>query len=126
VRGHLLGWDAKPGTLTTILRNGATYLLQRPNGRIIAGSTTEHVGFERAIDPAMAEDVRRRAVRLFPLLADLPVAEVWNGLRPAIEGNVPAIGRIPGTNIWTAYGHYRNGILLTPETARLIADDYCQ
>jgi glycine oxidase len=123
VRGHLLGWDAKPGTLKTILRNGPTYLLQRLNGRIIAGSSSERVGFDRAIDPAVVEDLRQRAIRLFPALADLPVAEVWNGFRPAIEGEVPSIGRVPGTNIWTAYGHYRNGILLAPITAQMIASE---
>jgi glycine oxidase len=43
--------------------------------------------------------------------------ECWNGFRPGIEGGIPAIGRIEGTAILTAFGHYRNGILLAPDTA---------
>ncbi len=52
-----------------------------------------------------------------PELAEMRPAECWNGFRPGIEGGIPAIGRIEGTHILTAFGHYRNGILLAPDTA---------
>ena len=122
VRGHLIAWRKQPGLLDPILRHGHTYLLQRTSGLLIAGTTTEHVGFDRTLDPHAIVDIQTRAARFLPELANHPPDECWNGFRPGIEAAEPAIGRIPGTSIWTAFGHYRNGILLAPETARLIAE----
>jgi glycine oxidase len=126
VRGHLIAWHKPPGLLPHILRHGHTYLLQRTSGLLIAGSTTEHVGFDRTLDESAIADIHTRASRLLPELANHPPDERWNGFRPGIEGAEPVIGRIPGTSIWTAFGHYRNGILLAPETARLIAESVTQ
>ncbi len=122
VRGHLIAYRAAAGMLGTILRYGHTYLLQRDTGSLIAGSSTEHVGFNRAIDESIVDDIHRRASKLMPTLAFMAPAERWNGFRPGIEGDVPAIGRVDGTRIWTAFGHYRNGILLAPDTARRIEE----
>ena len=120
VRGHLIRFERGAARLDHILRRGPTYLLTR-RGSVVAGSSTEHVGFERAIDPAIAEDIRARASDLLPELTTLRPVDVWNGFRPGIEACMPCIGRIAGTSIWAAFGHYRNGILLAPETARVIA-----
>jgi glycine oxidase len=125
VRGHLVSWSAPPGMLPSIVRHGHTYLLQRGNGTIIAGSSTEHAGFERSIDRAIVADIRRRAEALLPALASIEPAACWNGFRPAIasatgEPGAPLIGRLE-SKLWAAFGHYRNGILLAPETARLVA-----
>jgi glycine oxidase len=125
VRGHLIAYHpgrAILGSIGSILRHGATYLLQRREGPLIAGSSTEHVGFDRAIDDRIVNEIHCRASRVLPELAPLTPAESWNGFRPGIEGGIPALGRIEGTRIWTAFGHYRNGILLAPETARIIAE----
>ena len=120
VRGHLIAYQAPTGMLGTILRHENTYLLQRDSGSLIAGSSTEHAGFDRAIDESVVRAIHTRAARLLPALAAMEPAERWNGFRPGIEGGMPAIGRIEGTAIWTAFGHYRNGILLAPDTARRI------
>ena len=125
VRGHLIAWHKPPGLLPHILRHGHTYLLQRTSGLLIAGSTTEHAGFDRTLDEDAIADIHTRAALLLPELAEHPPDARWNGFRPGIEAAEPAIGRIPGTSIWTAFGHYRNGILLAPETARLIAESVC-
>ncbi len=121
IRGHLISWSLAPGLLTPILRNGHTYLLQRRSGVLIAGVTTENVGFDRALDPAAIETVRSGAVRLLPELGPRPPENRWNGFRPGIEAPGPEIRHIEGTSIWTAFGHYRNGILLAPETATRVA-----
>jgi glycine oxidase len=120
VRGHLIAYRAETGRLGTILRHENTYLLQRDSGCIIAGSSTEHAGFDRGIDESVVGDIHARASRLLPRLASMSPVERWNGFRPGIEGGIPSIGRVEGTGIWTAFGHYRNGILLAPETARRI------
>jgi glycine oxidase len=120
VRGHLIAYEAEPGMLGTILRHENTYLLQRDSGFLIAGSSTERVGFDRAIDEGVVQAIHTRASRLVSRLAAMEPAQRWNGFRPGIEGGVPAIGRVDGAAIWTAFGHYRNGILLAPDTARRI------
>jgi glycine oxidase len=122
VRGHLISWPLSPGLVGPILRHGHTYLLQRKTGILIAGATTEQVGFDRKIDASAVEDLLSRAGELFAPLKGLEPSEQWNGFRPGIEAEAPAVGRIEGTSVWTAFGHYRNGILLAPETARRIAD----
>ncbi len=122
VRGHLIAYRPDRELLGPILRHGETYLLQRSNGTLIAGSSTECVGFERTIDERLVNEIHRRASTLLPELGSLTPFERWNGFRPGVEGGMPVVGHIEGTAIWTAFGHYRNGILLAPETARIIAE----
>jgi glycine oxidase len=122
VRGHLIAYRPERPLITSILRHRHTYLLQRRDTELIAGSSTEYVGFDRAIDERTVADIHSRAAQLLPDLAALTPSDRWNGFRPGIVGGMPVVGRIAGTAIWTAYGHYRNGILLAPETARIIAE----
>ena len=123
VRGHLLCFEMEPGLLTTIVRSGNTYVLQREAGGLIAGSSMEEAGFNRTPDAAIAADIHKRAAQLVPALADRQPSDCWTGLRPASDAG-PVVGRFGDTNIWTAYGHFRNGILLAPITAEAIADDF--
>lgn len=120
VKGHLVGFDLTPGALGRMLRKGHTYVLQRSSGFTIAGSTEEHCGFDRAIDPATCEAIRQRAAAIAPLLEGAKITQRWIGFRPFSEHG-PHIGRAGETNVWLAYGHYRNGILLAPLTAQRIA-----
>jgi glycine oxidase len=122
VRGHLIAYHSGRPLLGSILRHHHTYLLQRSGGALIAGSSTEYVGFDRAIDDRVVNEIHTRACQLLPELRDLTPAERWNGFRPGIEGGNPVVGKIEGKAIWTAFGHYRNGILLAPETARMIVN----
>ena len=126
VRGHLISYDAPPGMLQTILRHENTYILQRKSGTIVAGTSTEHAGFDRTIDDRIIEGIRVRASQLMPELKAMQPSDKWVGFRPGIETGIPAIGRIEGTRIWTAYGHYRNGILLAPDTAERITKSVTQ
>jgi len=121
VRGHLIGYRIEPGVCRTILRNGETYLLQRSNGFLIAGTSTENAGFDRNIDPAIVADIARRAESLLPRLRDAAAPEAWLGFRPRADAHQPQIGRFAGSNLWLAYGHYRNGILLAPATAERVS-----
>jgi glycine oxidase len=123
VKGHLVGYDLRPGALGPILRYGHTYLLQRGSGLAIAGSTMERVGFDATVNPETVAKLHRRARRLLPgLLLSSPDSS-WIGFRPGIEGDEPRVERYGNTGIWLAYGHYRNGILLAPVTAQLIVDE---
>src|SRR5262249_21362627 len=121
VRGHLAGYHLKPGSCPTILRQGHTYIVQRANGFTICGTSMETVGFDRRIDPKTVSGIIRRAEALLPLLAHAGTPEVWIGFRPRADAHRPHIERFQDSNLWLAYGHFRNGILLAPATAERIA-----
>ena len=118
VRGHLLGYRLRTGVLGPILRCGHIYVFQRSNGLIVAGSSTEDARFDRTINSAIAAEIRQRAEDLLPELKTVSEPEIWLGFRPGADE--PAIRRVPGTTLWLAYGHYRNGVLLAPATAELV------
>jgi glycine oxidase len=126
VRGHLISYNAEAGMLGMILRHENTYLLQRGTGSLVAGATTELAAFDRTLDENAVQGIHARATQLLPALAALQPTARWLGFRPGIEGGIPAIGRVSGRRVWTAYGHYRNGILLAPDTADQIAESVTQ
>jgi len=120
IKGHLLGYRLPAGSLETTVRHEHTYLLQRASGFTIAGSSTQDAGFDRTIDPAIVSDIAARAAALVPALRDLKPESVWMGFRPAIDAPAPYIGRVRSSRLWLAYGHYRNGVLLSPATSNQV------
>lgn len=120
VKGHLVGYELTAGTLPHVLRCHHTYVVQRNSGYTIAGATEEHAGFDRTLVAAMAEDVASRAAQLVPGLLHRAPAQAWNGFRPGTPDGLPCIGQFEDTRLWLAYGHFRNGILLAPATARRV------
>ena len=91
-------------------------------GRAIIGSTVEDAGFDKTVHPSDIANLLSRAADLLPDLADAPVIESWAGLRPATQDGLPLLGSIPNRpNHFLAIGHYRNGILLAPATAYVMA-----
>ncbi len=122
VRGTLLGYYLEPGALPCIVRRGHYYALQRQSGFTIFGSDHVPDVWTYAPDPASVNRLRRAAAELLPTLLDRAPDEVWTGLRPASAAGDPIVDKLPGEQIWLAYGHFRNGILLAPITARMIAD----
>jgi glycine oxidase len=121
VKGHLIGFGLAAGSLPSMRRHGHTYLLQRANGFTIAGSNEERIGFDSRVDPKLCRELHADAAELWPELKSHTPSECWIGFRPATEDLLPKIGRFEDTNVWLAYGHYRNGILLAPLTAERIA-----
>lgn len=123
VRGHLLAYSLAPGSIGPILRRGHTYLLQRAGGFTIAGTSSERVGFDRSVDPAIVDDIVARVCEVIPSLRDKRYSTAWVGFRPAADSPGPEIRQVPDSRLWLAYGHYRNGILLAPVTAARIAGE---
>jgi glycine oxidase len=114
--------------LTRVLRSPEVYLIPRGDGRILIGATVEDAGYSRAVEADALALLRRRAARLWPPATDALQVDSWAGLRPATADALPVIGRYPdGDNFlrFVATGHFRNGILLAPGTAYLIADLVC-
>jgi glycine oxidase len=122
VRGQMVALRSSDVDLKYVLRGERGYIVPRGNGLCVAGSTLENVGFEKRVTPAGIERILAMAQELAPALAGAEIAETWSGLRPDSPDHLPLLGPadIPGLVIAT--GHYRNGILLTPITAKLIAE----
>ena len=115
VRGHLLGYRQPTQTCNTIIRHGHTYLMQRAGGLLIAGTSVETVGFDRQVDAHIVAELSSAAGFVMPHLLETSPTEVWVGFRPASEHL--QLGRWQSGNVYLAYGHFRNGILLAPLTA---------
>jgi glycine oxidase len=108
--------------LNRVLFGSEAYIVPRQNGRIVIGATSEDVGF---LDGNTVEGVQGlfdRAMRLCPALANYPIVEKWWGFRPATPDELPILGGSAEPKLILATGHYRNGILLAPATAQIIAD----
>lgn len=119
IRGHLIGYQQPAHTCSTIVRHGHLYLLQRANGLLIAGASVEHAGFDRNLQPEIAAGLAQRAAFVFPHLGGVRPTETWIGFRPASDAL--HIGPWHSDRLYLAYGHYRNGILLAPVTAKRLA-----
>jgi glycine oxidase len=120
VKGHLIGYQQPAQTCTTIVRHGGTYLLQRASGLLIAGASVEHVGFDREVRHEVAAGLAERAAFVFPHLGETTPTETWIGFRPGSDA--VHIEAWHSKRLYLAYGHYRNGILLAPATAKQIAE----
>lgn len=122
VRGQMMALRADVVRLRRVLRSGKGYLVPRRDGRVVAGSTSEEVGFENRVTPAGLRQVLDAAVELCPGLAGAEVLETWSGLRPGTPDDLPILGPTDMSGLLIATGHYRNGILLAPVTAKLIRE----
>ena len=98
------------------------YLVPRSDGRLLIGATVERTGFDARVDAGGIADLLARSLRAVPALAHLPLIETWAGLRPGTPDGRPVLGATALEGYFLASGHYRNGILLTPITAELVAD----
>lgn len=123
VRGQMLAYQASSGILRHIVLCQRRYLVPREGGLILAGSTVEDVGFDAETTAEAARDLRAMAGWLMPALGDLEPAHHWSGLRPATADGLPYIGAHPAVSgLYLNYGHFRNGVLQAPASARLLAD----
>ena len=126
-KGQMLAVVIPPTlSLPLVVRTHGMYIVPRttgPNaGRAIIGATIEDAGFDKIVHPADIAHLRALAVNLLPTLADAPQLEVWAGLRPSTPDGLPFLGPSPEQpNQFVAAGHYRNGILLAPATAHVMA-----
>jgi glycine oxidase len=121
VRGQIVQVDTRPPIVRNIVFGDRGYVVARPDGRTLLGSTMEEVGHVKEVTAGGVHTVLMNTLALIPGLADAPITGTWCGFRPATTEDRPMIGRVSG-NLFVATGHHRNGVLLAPETARLVAD----
>ncbi len=110
-----------PGLLERVVRFEGGYLVPRGDGRYVLGATVEERGFERHATAGGVYELLRGARELVPGVLELQIEELSVGFRPSTPDNVPAIGRGALRGLLWATGHHRNGILLAPLTAELLA-----
>jgi glycine oxidase len=123
VRGQMLLYRTAPGYIRHILLDGDHYLIPRNDGRVLVGSTVEYAGFDKQTTADARRELQRAAESMAGGLARCEIERQWSGLRPGSATEIPYIGPVPGMeNLYLNTGHFRNGLLLAPASARLLAD----
>lgn len=123
VNGQMILLDARVDVVPSIILHQGRYIIPRKDGKILVGSTLEDTGFEKNQTQDAAQELYQFARDLVPALADFPVIKHWAGLRPGTPHGIPVIGPHPQLdNLYFNAGHFRNGVVLAPASARLAAD----
>ena len=123
VRGQLLhlGWSGTP--LRRVTWSGRCYLVPWDDGTLLVGATVEEAGFDERTTVEGVRGLLDAVCALIPRACTTAFTGARVGLRPATTDDLPVIG--PSAvmpNLMYATGHYRNGVLLAPLTAQLVAD----
>jgi glycine oxidase len=121
VKGQMLAVVEAP-PLKHVVRSKQVYLVPRSDGRLVIGSTLEDVGFEKKTDADTMQRLFASAVELVSGIAKSRRNEAWAGLRPGTPDDLPILGETSISGFFAATGHYRDGILLAPVTAQVMAD----
>ncbi len=104
-----------------VIRSPKAYLIPRSDGRLLVGATVEEAGFDKRTDLATIQRLHRGALELVPKLRDARILEDWAGLRPGTPDALPILGATEIPGYYVATGHFRDGILLAPITAKVMA-----
>ena len=123
VKGQMIMYKGEPGLVQRIILSEGHYIIPRQDGRILAGSTLEKIGFDKSISSAALDELHQAAVELVPLIEGLPIERQWAGLRPGTKKGIPYIcshDEIEG--LYVHAGHFRNGIVLGAASAELMVD----
>ncbi len=123
VRGQMLLFHTRPGLVRHLVLAGSHYAIPRRDGILLFGSTLEHAGFTKTTTAEAKERLREHALTLFPALQRAPIGEHWAGLRPGSPHGIPYIGPHPSiSGLYVNAGHFRNGLVMAPASARLVTD----
>lgn len=125
IKGQVIRLKAA-SLLQRVVRTPDIYLIPQHSGDLVLGATVEEQGFDVVPTAGGMFDLLRHAWRVLPGIYDMPLQEISVGFRPTTRDHLPVIGRLGNTRVLAATGHYRNGILQAPGTARLLADLICE
>jgi glycine oxidase len=120
-RGEIVELRTERPILRGIIDGAGTYLSPRDDGRVLVGSTMELAGYKKGATAGAVRDLLACAVRLAPALADASVSRTWAGFRPYVRDELPLLGPTSVEGLFVATGHFRNGVLLAPVTAEIVA-----
>ncbi len=119
--GQMLSVHRSSASPMTTIRADDVYIVPKTD-RTIIGATVEP---GRTLDTAEAHviaDLKQRAAEICPAIRDVEIIETWAGIRPGTHNHAPILGQTTSPGLYVASGHYRNGILLAPLTAQIMAD----
>jgi glycine oxidase len=122
IKGQMLALGTPRGFLRRTTWLPRAYLVPRDDGRLLIGATVERAGFDERVTADGMRSLLVAALEAAPSLGAFSLTETWAGLRPGTPDERPILGPVPRDGLVLATGHYRNGILLTPVTALLVAD----
>jgi glycine oxidase len=120
-RGQIVELETRDPLLQSVVFAPACYLVPRDDGRVLIGSTLEFVGYRREVTARAVRDLLHAGIELVPALADATLGRTWSSFRPFTETGTPLLGPTEVRGLLLATGHYRNGVLLAPITAEIIA-----
>jgi glycine oxidase len=122
VRGQIVLLQAQPLPFRRVLECGPRYVVPRPDGRILIGSTEEHVGFQKANTAGAIAELIEFGASLSPTLKEARFERAWSGLRPKALSDRPILGQVRDAgNVFVATGHFRSGLTLSAATGRVMA-----
>lgn len=123
-RGQMLLFKFDSPPFHNILLQKNLYLIPRRDGHLLIGSTLEDVGFDKKTTAAARNDLFQHALKLLPILNDMPIKKQWAGLRPASPHNIPTIGQHPLlSNLYINSGHFRYGVTMAPASAEILLNE---
>jgi len=123
IRGQMIAFQTAKRLFQRVVYSRRGYIVPRSDGRLLAGSTSEYVGFDKSVTNLAADRLREMAREIAPSTAGMEIADRWAGLRPHALDGLPILGSLDGIEgLFIATAHYRNGILLAPLTAKVTAD----
>jgi glycine oxidase len=122
VKGQMLAVAcARSDVLRHVIRGGEVYVVPRSDGRILIGSTLEEAGYDKRTDADTIHRMHQAAISMVPTLGQARILEAWAGLRPGTPDDLPILGATSTPGYFVATGHFRDGILLAPATAHVLA-----
>src|SRR5262245_28709329 len=121
-KGQILSLGMPEGAFRRMIRWGSSYFVPRSATELVVGATNEDAGFDMAHTPAGLGRLLMDAQQISSHVGAYPILETWTGLRPATPDGLPILGASAIPSVYYATGHYRNGVLLAPITASIIAD----
>ncbi len=121
VHGQMVLYKTPAHWLPNMCMNNTMYLIPRRDGHIVCGSSTHDFGFNKSLHEHISQNIIQAVLELVPELEQFPIVKQWAGLRPGSPDGVPKIGRLPHVdNVWLNVGHYRNGLVMAPASAKLL------
>jgi glycine oxidase len=123
IRGQMVLYKTEKTLLQHVVNEGHRYLVARDDGRLLAGSCEEEVGYDVATTDSMIRQLRGWAESILPELRHAKIEKTWAGLRPGTFDGLPYLGQVPNLkHLYVASGHYRAGLHLSCATAEVMAD----
>lgn len=123
VRGQMILIKCEADFIKMILVHKNQYIIPRRDGHLLVGSTLEDVGFDKTTTKKAFQKLTAAATTMVPALSTFSTIKHWAGLRPNARDGLPFIGPVPPFDgLYVNTGHFRNGLLLAPASAKLLAE----